>query len=158
MAARQLSAITGLPVIHLDQHYWLPGWRRPDSASWTKTVRDLAGQSAWIMDGNYSGSLEQRIGRADTLIHLDYPTWLCLWRVAQRTVRGFGRDRNGELPPGCPERFDGAFLRFVLEYRRIHRERDLARMSSFSGQTFRFASPAALSDFLLQQTSLMGGQ
>ena len=154
MAARQLSAVTGLPVIHLDQHYWLPGWRRPDSASWTKIVGDLADQSAWIMDGNYSGSLEQRLARADTLIHLDYPTWLCLWRAMYRTVRGWGRNRNGELPPGCPERFDGAFLRFVLEYRRSHRERDLARMSSFSGQTFRFASPAALTDFIVRQKSL----
>lgn len=28
-AARTLSDLTGLPVIHLDSHYWQPGWQRP---------------------------------------------------------------------------------------------------------------------------------
>ncbi|MEO9901595.1 isopentenyl transferase family protein [Nisaea sp.] len=28
-AARSLAKITGLPVIHLDRHYWEPGWVRP---------------------------------------------------------------------------------------------------------------------------------
>lgn len=147
-AARQLAAITGLPLIHLDQYYWLPGWQRPDSESWRKTVESLASQPVWIMDGNYSGTLGQRLASADTLIHLDFPTWLCLWRVIRRTVSGFGRNRHGELVSGCPERFDWVFLRFVIHYRKQQRERDLARMEGFSGRMFRFTSPSALSAFI----------
>lgn len=60
--AKELAEATRLPVVHLDRHYWQPGWQRPDSASWQKTVEKLAAQSEWIMDGNYSGTLEQQIG------------------------------------------------------------------------------------------------
>lgn len=146
--ARQMSDITGLPLIHLDKHYWLPNWQRPDSASWQRTVETLASQPAWIMDGNYSGTLEQRLASADTLIHLDYPTWLCLWRVIRRTASGLGRNRHDQLAPGCPERFDWPFLRFVINYRSEQRGRDLARMGGFSGRVFRFTSPADLSAFV----------
>lgn len=109
MATRQLSAITGLPVIHLDQHYWLPGWRRPDSAAWTKIVGDLADQSAWIMDGNYSGTLEQRLRRADTLIHLDYPTWLFLWRAVLRALRAGAETETVNSPRDVRNALMGRF-------------------------------------------------
>lgn len=32
--ARQLAARTGLPVIHLDVHFWKPGWGEPSDAEW----------------------------------------------------------------------------------------------------------------------------
>lgn len=146
--AKELAEATRLPVVHLDRHYWQPGWQRPDSASWQKTVEKLAAQSEWIMDGNYSGTLEQRLASADTLIHLDYTTSLCLWRVIRRTVSGLGRNRGDQLAPGCPERFDWAFFRFVINYRKEQRQRDLARMEGFDGRVFRFTSPAELLGFV----------
>ncbi|MBA8878271.1 AAA family ATPase [Phyllobacterium myrsinacearum] len=146
--AKQLAEMTGLPLIHLDRHYWLPGWKRPDSAAWHMTVEKLVAQPAWIMDGNYSGTLEPRLRSADTLIHLDYPTWLCVWRVIRRTARGWGHNRDNELAPECRERFDWQFLRFVIRYRREQRDRDLARMTEFSGEIHRFTSPTALKSFV----------
>jgi MoxR-like ATPase len=32
--SRLLSAKTGLPAIHLDFHYWKPGWVRPSHDEW----------------------------------------------------------------------------------------------------------------------------
>lgn len=32
--AQQLSAKTGLPVIHLDVHFWKPGWVEPSDTEW----------------------------------------------------------------------------------------------------------------------------
>jgi hypothetical protein len=99
--AKELADITKLPVIHLDRHYWLAGWRRPDNESWQKTVEKLVSQPIWIMDGNYSGTLKQRLASADTLIHLDYPTLLCLWRVVRRTAVGWRKNRSNQFAPGC---------------------------------------------------------
>jgi adenylate kinase family enzyme len=147
-AAKQLAAITGLPCIHLDQHYWLPGWQRPDKTAWRQTIDSLTSRPAWIMDGNYSGTIALRLAAADTLIHLDYPTALCVRRVLGRTLRGWGSDRGTELPTGCRERFDWPFLRFVIQYRTRQRDRDLGHMAGFSGKTFRFTAPAELSRFL----------
>ncbi|MCA3565172.1 MAG: adenylate kinase [Methylocystis sp.] len=146
--AKELAEITSLPVIHLDRHYWLPGWRRPDSDSWQKTIEKLASQPEWIIDGNYSGTLQQRLSSADTLIHLDYPTALCVWRVVRRTIAGWGRNRGDQLAPGCPDRFDWPFLKFVINYRKEQRERDLVRMERFVGRALRFTSPKDLSAFV----------
>ena len=33
--ARELAKITGLPAVHLDQHYWRPDWTEPDKAVWS---------------------------------------------------------------------------------------------------------------------------
>ncbi|WP_244628315.1 adenylate kinase [Tardiphaga robiniae] len=149
-AARALSEITGLPVIHLDRHYWLPGWRMPDSDVWRTTVEALAAEPCWVMDGNYSGTLVSRLARADTLIHLDYSTGLCLWRVLRRATLGWGRVR-ADTGPGCPERFNAEFLRFVVNYRRNQRVRDMERMADFAGEVHRFTRPAELAAFIAAQ-------
>lgn len=138
--AQDLAARTGLPVVHLDAHFWRPGWVEPDKAQWRAQLAGLLAEPAWIMDGNYGGTLEQRLQRADTVILLDYPTWLCLWRVLKRTARHWRRSRP-DIGAGCVERFDWGFLRYVLSYRRQHRPRALAKLQDFSGETVILASP-----------------
>ena len=147
-AARRLAAITGLPVIHLDRHYWQPGWVRPDPEIWQAKVEELSALPRWIMDGNYGGTLAPRLAAADTLIHLDFSTFVCVSRVLRRTVAGFGRGRGEELPDGCLERLDWPFFQFVLGYRRTRRDRDLAVMSGFTGELHRFSTPRQLESFL----------
>ncbi|MET0967646.1 MAG: adenylate kinase [Tardiphaga sp.] len=147
VAARALADVTGLPAVHLDGHFWQPGWRESDAEVWHATVERLSAAPGWIMDGNYRGTLPLRLARADTLIHLDYQTGLCLWRVLRRTFTGWGCPRD-ELPPGCPERFDRQFLIYVLRYRRDQRPRDIAAMAGFGGDLRRFTRPAELAAFI----------
>ncbi|UUX49450.1 hypothetical protein NUH88_18865 [Nisaea acidiphila] len=147
-AARRLSEITGLPLIHLDLHYWKPGWVRPESAEWRETVRELTAQPSWIMDGNYGGTLDLRLAAADTLIHLDFSTFVCASRVLRRAFSGLGNVRPGEFVDGCPERLDWPFFRFVLTYRQRSRARDLERMQGFRGSVHRFETPNQLELFL----------
>jgi hypothetical protein len=64
--ARALAARTGLPVIHLDLHYWKPGWVRPSDDEWRERQRTLLAGAAWIIDGNYNETLPLRLERADT--------------------------------------------------------------------------------------------
>src|SRR5687768_16103132 len=52
--SRRLGEITGLPVIHLDQHYWRPGWIEPSKDVWSRQVTELLQRDSWIIDGNYS--------------------------------------------------------------------------------------------------------
>ena len=39
--SRALSAKTGVPVIHLDFHYWKPGWVKPSDDEWRDKQRGL---------------------------------------------------------------------------------------------------------------------
>ena len=69
--ARSLAARTGLPVIHLDVHYWKPGWVRPSDDEWRERQRALLAGEDWIIDGNYNETLALRLERAETVVFLD---------------------------------------------------------------------------------------
>ena len=79
--ARALAARTGLPVIHLDVHYWKPGWVRPSDDEWRYRQRALLAGEAWIIDGNYNETLALRLERAETVVFLDTSWWLCASRA-----------------------------------------------------------------------------
>jgi adenylate kinase family enzyme len=130
--ARKLAAKIGLPLIHLDFHFWRPGWELPDGSDWRRQVAALAAAPEWIMDGNYSNSYDLRMPRADTLIWLDYPRGLCMRRVLWRTLTGYGRVRP-DLPEQCPERLDFPFLRYVWEFSVRHRPRIVDALEKFGG-------------------------
>jgi adenylate kinase family enzyme len=91
-----LAAKTGLPVVHLDLHFWKPGWVAPSETEWREKQRRVLANDAWIADGNYAETLAVRLERADTLVVLDMPWWLCAGRAL---VRGFRMPP--ELPEGC---------------------------------------------------------
>ena len=65
--ARQLGAQTGLPVVHLDQGWWLPGWKNPPEEAFDRWVEEMLAGEWWIIDGNYKWTLEVRLCRADTV-------------------------------------------------------------------------------------------
>jgi len=85
--ARRLAQCAGLPLIHLDAIYWKPGWLETPKEEWTQVVESLLAGERWVMDGNYGGTLEQRLASCDTVVFLDLPRSLCLWRAAVRWVR-----------------------------------------------------------------------
>ena len=91
-----LAAKTGLPVIHLDLHFWKPGWVAPSETEWREKQRRVLAGDAWIADGIYHETLDFRLERADTVVFLDMPPWRCAGRAL---LRGFRMP--GELPEGC---------------------------------------------------------
>lgn len=115
--AKRLGEILELPVIHLDRAYWKAGWEKPSKKEWSKKVDSLIAQHEWIMDGNFGGTLPQRMRRADAIILLDISRWVCLWRVAKRAVKYRGMHRP-DMTPGCHERFDLEFIRWIWNYPR----------------------------------------
>jgi adenylate kinase family enzyme len=79
------------------------------------TVQALIRRDAWIIDGNYGGTLDARLEACDTVVFLDLPRLVCLWRVLGRLVRNRGHARP-ELPPGCPEHLSWEFLAWIWTY------------------------------------------
>ena len=115
--ATQLGVILGLEVIHLDALYWKPGWTEPPKHEWAATVDAALTGEAWIMDGNYSGTIERRLAACDTVIFLDLPPWTCVRRILKRFATYRNRTRP-DMAPDCPEKFSLAFLAWVWGYRR----------------------------------------
>ena len=113
--ARKMHAILDVELIHLDQCYFQANWVEPDKAEWAKTVEALAEKPSWIIDGNYGGTMDIRIEKADTIVYLNYPTLKCLCRVIKRTLKDWGKVRP-DMAEGCKERFDFEFLHYVATF------------------------------------------
>jgi len=126
--SRALSERTGLPVIHLDVHYWRPGWVKPSEEAWRETQRYLLSGDAWIADGNDLETFDLRLQRADTVVLLDTPWWTCAWRAF---VRGLVRPVR-EMPQGCQDSFwrnlrdEWQLVGVILRERRSEPERGRA--------------------------------
>jgi adenylate kinase family enzyme len=116
--AAQLGKTFGLPVIHLEAHFWQAGWRETPKHIWKQRVSELIQRESWIMDGNYGGTMQMRVDAADTVILLAFSRLRCLWRVLKRAIRHRGRAR-ADLHPECPEHLpDWAFLTWIWNYPR----------------------------------------
>jgi adenylate kinase family enzyme len=113
--SRALAARTRLPLIHLDSEFWQAGWKITPREQWRAKVAQLVTREAWIMDGNFGASLDLRLPRADTVVWFDYPRHVCLRRAVWRVLTTYGKVR-ADLAPGCPERFDLEFLRYIWDF------------------------------------------
>lgn len=145
--SHELAARTGLPLFHLDKLFWLPGWVERDRHEGRAELAGVLAGERWIIDGNYGSSLPMRITRADTVVWLDYPTWLCFGRVFKRWWQYRGTARP-DMTEGCPENLNLEFLLYVLNFRGAWQFRNAAAMARFSGTIYRFTKPAETSAWL----------
>src|SRR5688500_18218873 len=103
--AAKLGQLLNLEVNHLDKYYWRPGWVDQPREEWLQTVTDLINRDSWIIDGNYSGTLELRIRRCDTIVFLDLSRFLYVWRIVKRSVQ-YRRCSGYDLAEGVLDKLD----------------------------------------------------
>ena len=152
--SRALAAKTGLPVIHLDLHFWKPGWAEPSEDEWREKQRGLLDGDGWIADGNYEATLDDRLERADTVVFLDTPWWVCAGRAFLRGIRK--RPVGFELPDGCQEpalrrlREEWLLAGRICRVRRSERDRELRIVSQQGNHVvlYEFRSSRAATDVL----------
>jgi adenylate kinase family enzyme len=102
----------------------------PSKAEWAETVRQVIGREAWVLDGNYSGTLAERLKACDAVVFLDVPRLTCLWCVLRRVARHYGKSRP-DMPAGCPEKLDIGFLSWIWNYPTRTRTRVLALLDTY---------------------------
>jgi len=85
--ASQLAQRLNLPLYHLDAFYWKPGWTETPKQEWEAVHAELIARAAWVIDGNYGGTMDGRLAAADAIIFMNYPRMLCLWRPISRWAR-----------------------------------------------------------------------
>jgi adenylate kinase family enzyme len=115
--SKKLGEILNMEVIHLDSLYWNPGWVETPKQEWKKTAEHIITRDSWIMDGNYSGTLDLRFEACDTVIFLDIGRLNCLWRVIKRAVEYRNKSRP-DMAEGCRERLDLRFILWVWNYKK----------------------------------------
>jgi adenylate kinase family enzyme len=130
--ATEIAARTGLPHHSLDSYYWKPGWTPTAKDDWFLAHRRLIDEDAWVIDGNYFSTLVSRVAAADTIVFVDLARWRCLYRIAKRTLRWWGRTRP-DMGEDCPESLDLAFLRYIWNFKAVHRPHILGLLDDLSG-------------------------
>ncbi len=77
-----------MPFIELDSLFWQQGsWIAPEDAAFRDRVEQATSGDAWVADGNYQGRIGTLVWeRADTVVWLDLPLVISLWRICRRTV------------------------------------------------------------------------
>lgn len=108
--SRKLRDITGLPLYYLDML-----WHKPDKTNISKEKFDeelnrIILGDRWIIDGNYSRTLETRLKLCDTVFLMDFPLDVCITGVMSR----IGKQR--EDMPWIENEFDEEFKQEILDF------------------------------------------
>ena len=86
--AEKLQKKTGLPLYYLDAI-----WHKPDKThipreEFDERIKEIFNTDKWIIDGNYSRTIEMRLKECDTVFMFDLPTEVCIQGATERIGKG----------------------------------------------------------------------
>ncbi len=84
--ARELSATLGVPHVELDSLYFGPNFSTVPLSVLRERTTTAISREQWVTDGNKSAVRDLVWPRADTIIWLDYPLVVSLWRLGKRAL------------------------------------------------------------------------
>ncbi|MEN8076607.1 DNA topology modulation protein [Clostridioides difficile] len=128
--SRKISKKLNIPVYHLDKIFWNKGWIETQREKFDNDVKEILTKDKWIIDGNYLRTLDMRAEKADTIIFINMPTYLCLYRIIKRRLMYIGKSRP-DMAEGCPEGIDFDFFKWVLTYNKKIRPNILTKLKSY---------------------------
>lgn len=153
--AGRLAARLGGDFVDIDALNWGPDWTPAPVPLLRERMSAALAGDCWVVAGNYSKVRDIVWGRADTLVWLDYPLPLVLWRLFRRTVRRVFTQE--ELWGGNRERFRAQFASrdslFVFVLKTHYRRRreypaELARPEYAHLRVLRFRRPGEMERWL----------
>ena len=108
--SKKLSQITALPLYHLDAI-----WHKPDKThiareEFDQRISEIFSTDSWIIDGNYTRTIEMRLKECDTAFLFDLPTEICI----QGAIKRLGEKRY-DLP-WIEKELDPEFEGFIRDF------------------------------------------
>ena len=124
--ARKLHEQTQIPLYHLDNLFWNANRTTVEDSVFKARLQEVLAQDAWIIDGNFSSTMEWRMQGCDTIFFLDYPTDVCLAGVRERK----GKKRSDI--PWIEETDDEEFLQFIKDFSEKRRPQILELLNKYN--------------------------
>ena len=128
--ARELGEKLNLTVVHLDRLWWTKDWQNVSMEEFDTRLENALKLESWIIDGNYSRTMDARLAKCDTIIYLDFSRWECLLGVFQRILTNYGKVRP-DMADGCPERFDWEFIKYTWKFNENNRVINYTRIAKY---------------------------
>ena len=112
--AKKIRDVTQLPLLQLDSLWHSTDYSEKAEQWFIDQQRLFMKQNEWIIEGNYKGSLRQRIANADLIVCLRVAKITAVFRVIRRSIR-FRKNRKyrSEMPDSFSEHFDKEYLEFL---------------------------------------------
>lgn len=85
--ARQMAQRLLIPHVELDALHREPNWTPAEAQVFQDRVTEALSGDCWIVDGNYSAVRDIVWSQADTVVFLDYPFGIVMWRLLRRTLQ-----------------------------------------------------------------------
>ncbi len=118
--SRQLAGRIGAPHVCLDA-IWPPSLKPTDVPTFRELVKEAHAGDTWVSDGNFAATtVDLRLPRADLVLWLERPTWLC----ALNAVRRLAESGQAHTWRGLPDA-----LRFISRFDRVNRPRIMAALA-----------------------------
>lgn len=146
--ARRLAEVHGHKALHLDRYFWMENWTKRPIEEFYQLLDHETEKDQWILEGALLKVVRRYVDKADVVI------WLCpsrvtaIYRVLKRVALNYGKTRV-EFAPGCNEKFDFEFLKWIWNYPRT-KNAELERIFQEAGvKVIKVSSPAAIKDLYL---------
>lgn len=127
--ARNLKNHVGLPLIYLDMLFWNGDKTTVSREEFDKRLDTVLKSQKWIIDGNYSRTLELRLQCCDTVFFLDLTTEECLEGIKQRT---------GKARPDMPwveTEEDKEFIEYVKDFKVTQRPKIISLLEKYNDKS-----------------------
>lgn len=108
--SRKLSEVTGIKLYYLDMLWHKPDKNHISREEFDIELEKIMANESWIIDGNYTRTLEARLKECDTVFLLDYPLEICLEGAASR----IGKERVDM--PWTEDEFDEEFKQYIIDF------------------------------------------
>ena len=115
--SRSFSAISGLPLYHLDNVWWREDGTNITREEFDARLGEILDQDEWIIDGNYKRTMERRMAACDTVVFFDLPLKVCIEGIKERR----GKPRPDMPWKGAGDSDDPEFMEFVRRFNDLHR-------------------------------------
>jgi adenylate kinase family enzyme len=112
--ANALHKITGLPLHHLDKYYFVENWVERDRQEFLDIQQSIVDTDSWIIDGNSIKSLEMRYAKADLVLYVNFPRWICLYRILKRIL--FPNTKINDRAEGCRDSLSWKLLEYTWTF------------------------------------------
>ncbi|MEG1547146.1 MAG: DNA topology modulation protein [Clostridia bacterium] len=148
--AKHLASTYDIPVLYLDTVQFLPYWRERDRDEARAIVAEFMQQKSWVIDGNYATFLqEERLAQADYIIYLNFPRFVCLWRILKRYCRYKNISRES-ITDDCNEKIDLEFIWWVLYEGRTQSKRRHYKqiVNTYKGKSIVLKNQKQLDEFM----------
>ena len=154
--AIQIANLVDLPIFHLDRLFWKPGWVETPKPEFSLVVEELARKPRWVIDGNYSRTIDIRLKSADMIIFLDFSKYLCLFRVIKRSFKNRNKDRP-DITEGCKEKFDMEFYKWIWNFPNRSRQKIISAISKLEDdkKIYVFKHPKKLKKWIEEFPNLI---